>query len=188
MTEIDWSALQKEASTAGVLPAASYNLIVVDATATQASTGKPMIKVKFRVMDGPHKDKPVWNQFTLSAENAIALRIFFQHMAAFGLDANFFASNPSMDTVAKNLINRAVTAELGVRQWQGADRNEVKTVSALAAGGPLPPGVVTGPPVASSAAPSPVAPAAASTPPPAAAPSIGAGVPPVPPIPPTQPF
>lgn len=184
--ELDWSALAKEAATAGVLPAGDYNVIVATAEATQSSNGKPMIKTKLRVADGPHKDKPVWNQFVVSAENAIALRIFFQHMAALGLDSSFFAKNPSMDVVAQNLVNRACVVELGVRTWQGADRNEVKAVKPPQAGGPMAPGVVTGPPTigpsaAVGAAPTPVAtPAAVPTP---ATPNPTAAGPSVPPPP-----
>ena len=84
MTEIDWGILQKEAATAGVIPDGQYNVIVIDAMATQSSNGKPMIKVKFRVTDGPQKDKPVWTQFVISAESAGALQIFFRQMAALG--------------------------------------------------------------------------------------------------------
>jgi hypothetical protein len=182
VTEIDWSSLQKEAASAGVLPVGSYNVVVTESSATVASTGKPMIKVKLRVTEGPHKDKPIWNQFVISAESPIALRIFFQHMAAFGLNTDFFAANPSTESVASNLLNRAATVELGIRQWQGADRNEVKSVNPLTAGGPLAPGVVTGPPVpaAQSGSPSsvPTSPVASPANPPAATPTA-------PPVPPT---
>ncbi len=175
--ELDWSALSKEAASAGVLPEGEYNTIVVDSTAATSSTGKPMIKVKFRVTDGPHKDKPIWNQFVVSPESPIALRIFFQHMAALGLDANFFGQQPSMDAVAKSLLNRAATLELGVRQWQGADRNEVKSVKPPLAGGPVAPGVVTGPATITPVAVSPAAPVGVPTTPTA-----------TPPAPPTMPF
>jgi hypothetical protein len=129
------------------MPDGDYNAIVVESSATTSSTGKPMIKVKFRVMDGPHKDKPIWSQFVISPESPIALRIFFQHMAAFGLDANFFAQQPPMDSVARNLLNRGVVLTLDSREWGGALRNNVKGISPLSAGGPIAPGVVTGPPI-----------------------------------------
>lgn len=145
--ELDWGALQTEAASAGVLPDGDYDLIVVEATATTSSTGKPMIKVKMRVTTGPHKDKPVWNQFVISPESAMALRMFFQHMNAFGLDSAFFAQNPSMDVVAKNLVNRTCVATLSSREWQGVNRNEVKSISPAKAGGPVAPGIVIGAPV-----------------------------------------
>lgn len=170
MAELDWDALAAEAKTAGVIAAGEYNLVVAESSATTSSTGKPMIKVKMRVMDGPQKDKPVWTQFVISPESPMALRMFFQNMAAYGLDASFFANKPSMEDVARALLNRAVTARLGIRQWQGADRNDVEAVKALSASGPTPPGVVTGPPTVgvspvSGAAPSPVQPTPSATPP-----------------------
>lgn len=189
MTELDWGALQKEAASAGVLPEGEYSIIVTEATAVTSANGKPMIKTKFRVTDGPHKNKPIWNQFVISAESAIALRIFFNHMAAFGLDTAFFAGGPSMDAVAKNLLNRGATVKLGVRQWQGSDRNEVNGVSPLQTGGPIPPGMVTGAP---SAGPSPTSSTSLMTTPSpvaAATPTTPAAPPPTtPPVPPTTPF
>jgi hypothetical protein len=174
MTELDWNALQNEAKSAGLLPDGSYTVSIVDADATKpSSTGKPMIKVKMRVTEGPQKDKPVWNQFVISPESPIALRIFFQHMAAFGLGTDYFATNPKTEDVAKALINRTAVIELGTRQWQGQDRNEVKAVSPSVTGGPIAPGTVTGPPNGGPSAPRSAAPVAAA----------GA-----PPVPPTQPF
>lgn len=177
MTELDWNALQKEAASAGLLPDGAYNAVVVEATAVTSSTGKPMIKTKLRVVDGPQKDKPIWTQFVISPESPVALRIFFQHMAAMGLTSDFFATQPSTDAVAKALLNRQAVLELGKRTWQGQDRNEVKSISASPTGGPVAPGVVTGPPVAAPSTPSPVAPAATT-------PATGGA----PPVPPTQPF
>ncbi len=177
MSEIDWGSLQKEAATAGVMPDGDYNVMVYEATATKSSNGKPMIKVKARVIDGPKKDKPVYTQFVVSAENGIALRIFFQHMAAFGLDSNFFGQNPPMDVVAKNLMNRGATFTLGTREWQGADRNEVNGVKALPSGGPIVPGLVVTPPVVGGPAGSPMATLTAATPSPTstpATPTVGA--------------
>lgn len=190
--ELNWSALQAEAATAGLLPAGQYDIVISEATATQSANGKPMIKVKFRVTSGPHKDKPIWNQFTVSPESAMALRMFFLNMAAFGLDANYFASNPSLDTVAQALLNRAAVVTLGVRAWQGQDRNNVESISPPQAGGPVAPGVVTGPPSVSPVAASPVAtpvtPAAAPPVPstPSAPPNPMAT--PAPPVPPTPSF
>lgn len=184
--ELDWVSLQKEAASAGLLPDGEYSVIVVEASATTSSNGKPMFKVKFRVTEGPQKDKPIWTQMVVSAESPIALRIFFTQMTALGLDSTFFAENPTADVVAKNLMNRAATVELGHREWQGSDRNEVKNIRPLQGGGPLAPGVVTGP---ASASPSPMSPVAATTTPtpatPAspAAPTTPASVPP-----PPQPF
>ena len=169
MTELDWGALQKEAATAGILPDGEYPAIVTSSQATNSSTGKPMIKVKFRITDGPHKDKPIWTQFVISAESAVALRIFFQHMAAMGLDTGFFAQNPGIDVVAKNLENRGCILKLGSREWQGVDRNEVKGISPLATGGPLPPGLVVGAPVVG---PSPMTPPAPTTAPVPATPPV----------------
>jgi hypothetical protein len=186
VTELDWGSLQKEAATAGVLPDGEYDVICYESTATTSSNGKPMIKVKLRVTAGPAKDKPIYSQFTVSAENAIALRIFFQHMAAFGLDSNFFGQNPPMDVVAKNLLNRGVRVTLDQREWNGTMRNNVAGVAPLPAGGPTVPGLVVGPPSAMPTAGSPIAPPAVTPAGPTSTPT--ASTTPAPPATPATPF
>lgn len=183
--ELDWGALQSEAKSAGVIPAGDYNVVVTETTATTSSTGKPMIKVKMRVTEGPQKDKPVWTQFVISAESPMALRMFFMHMAAFGLDSSFFDQKPGLDQVAANLMNRAATVTLDIRQWNGADRNEVKGIKVASAGGPLAPGVVTGPPVLGATPTNSASPLATPTTQP---PAPSATTPTAPSAPPTEPF
>lgn len=196
--DLDWASLQQEAAKGGLLPDGDdYHLVVVDAVATKASTGKPMIKTKFRVLDGPYEGRPAWAQFTLSTENAIALRIFFQHMAAFGLDSSFFGQLPGgeegLRVIADNMRNRGITAKIGTRPYQGADRNDITPMGPLPAGLPVPPGVVTGPPSVSPLGGTPQAgPPTPGQPPVPTAPSAPSA-PPVPAThpatpPPSQPF
>lgn len=186
MSELDWSALQKDAASAGVLPEGEYVVLLRSVEATKSSQGKPMLKYKARVTDGPQKDKPVYGQFTISPESAMALRMFFLQMEALGLPAAFFGTNPPLEDVAHALENRCAIFKLTVRQWLGQDRNNVESVKPLPAGTPLPPGAVTGPPAANITAGPPVPVAAAAAPPVPTVPSA----PPVPstPAPPPQPF
>jgi uncharacterized protein DUF669 len=183
VSELDWAALVKDSQDL-VLPDGDYNVLVADADATRSANGKPMYKTKLRVIDGPKKDRLLLTQFTVSAENPFALRIFFQQMAAFGLTTDYFITNPPIEQVAANLLNRLATVTVSTREFQGSDRNQVDQVRPYQGGGPMPPGVVTGPPVAGATAGSPVGgppvPTAPSAPPtavPTAAPPSGPPVP-----------
>jgi hypothetical protein len=144
VSELDWAALQKDAASVKPIPDGDYNALIVEAEAVSSSNGKPMVKTKFRIVDGPQKDKKVSTQFVISAESAVALKIFFQHMAALGLNADFFAGNPSMDAVARAMVNRGCQVTIGTRPWQGVDRNEIKNIRPFPEGTPTPPGMVTG--------------------------------------------
>jgi hypothetical protein len=162
MSEIDWSALQAEAKTAGLVPDGEYNVIVTEALATKSSNGKPMIKAKLRITDGPHAKKPLYTNFTISPESAMALRMYFLQMAAFGLDSQFFGQNPSLEAVASNLMNRSVTVTVTTTVYQGQDRNQVNGVKPLQGSSPMAPGVVTGPPSVGSTGATPTAPPTAA--------------------------
>lgn len=145
MTEIDWAALQGAAKgQLDPIPPGQYLCTVIDAQATQTQTGKPMFKVKFQVAEGPHAPRKVWNNFTVSEENPMALAIFFRQMEAMGLNANFFAAKPSNAQVAQALMNRQCMVTLGTRTWQGVEQNDVKGIAPALGGGPIAPGVATG--------------------------------------------
>lgn len=177
--EIPWSELQQEAQDAAVLPDGDYPCIVTKSEATQSSTQKPMIKVTLRVTSGPKKDRPVYTQFVLSRENPMALRMWFLNMAAFGLGPDYFATNPTMEKLASDLLNRGVLITLDSREWQGQTRNNVKALKAFPSDGPPPPGLVVGLPQAGPSSVTTPAPAPAAAPTPSgAAPSVGTLPPP----------
>jgi hypothetical protein len=143
--EIDWSALQQTAKAGSAMPDGDYDAIIVEATATTSSNGKPMIKTKWRIIGGPYEKRAVSSNFTISAESSVALRIFFDQMALLGLDTDFFAASPKPDDVAAALLNRGAHLTLGQREWQGATLNEIKRIAPLVLTGPPPPGLVVGP-------------------------------------------
>lgn len=133
MTTVDFLRALKDAKSVSfeALPAGDYDVEIVESSATRSSNGKPMIKVKFQVLSGPYQNRTVFNNFVFSADNAMAMSIFFRHMKCFGLKDEFFASlgaNGSMDAVAANLMNKRARVTLGIRQWQGEDRNEVNQI------------------------------------------------------------
>lgn len=147
MTTIDFSKALADAKSASfeAMPNGDYNIEVVKADAVTASTGRPMIKCKMKVIDGPFQNRPVMTQFVLVVDNPNALSMFFRNMKAFGLDENFFAQmGPAgqLDPVAGALVGRRAQVTLGTRKWQGEDRNEVTGIKSYTGA----PGTVTGAP------------------------------------------
>jgi hypothetical protein len=136
MASINWQDLQKAAGDAAFtpVPVGVYDVYVDTAEATQSSTGKDMIKVTFKVQNGPHEGRGIFNQFVISPDSANALAFFFRHMAALGLDEAFFAVNPPLETVAATLVGRTCRVKVGIREYQGQDRNEVQQVLPATAG------------------------------------------------------
>lgn len=137
MTQLDFLTAMQRAKSAGVgepLPDGPYSVVVIEANPTTSSTQKPMIRAKYQVENGPHAGRKVFDQFVFSADNDNALSFFFQHMSYFGLDETFFSQQPSWEQVAATLLGRRVTVVLGVRMWDGAMRNEVKSYKPAGAG------------------------------------------------------
>jgi len=188
--EVDWSALQQEAKSGNAMPDGDYDAMITESAATSSSNGKPMIKVKWRIINGQYEKRGVSTNFTVSAESAVALRIFFDQMERLGLGPDFFAGSPSMETVAATLLNRGARITLGSREWQGATLNEVKRIQPLVLTGPPPPGLVVGPasygatpgsstspastPTTPSGPPLPTTPASVTPATPATTPTVGA--------------
>lgn len=177
MANVNWADLQKAAGDAAFepLPVGTYDVTVDTAEATQSSTGKDMIKVKFKVLSGPHEGRGLFNQFVISPDSANALAFFFRHMAAFGLDDKYFAANPQLEAVAAALVGKVCRVKVSVREYQGQDRNQVDAVM---------------PPTPGTAMVAPPAPVPMSTVPPtptAVTPPTGVGATPMPTAPPVSP-
>lgn len=129
MVDIDWNTLMKDAQgQAQPVPVGMYNVIVKTAQSAMSSTGKPMIRVKYMIEDGPHMGRHISTQFVISRENGTALGIFFRQMDAHGFDSNFFAANPSFEQLAANMEGRRVQIKAGHNTYQGVTRNSVDNV------------------------------------------------------------
>lgn len=169
MPEIDWKQLQQDATDV-VIPDGDYVCIVIKSDATESSNGKPMLKLQLAVVEGPKKDRKLFTQIVLTADNPFALQRWFSNLAAFGLDHGYFGRSPSMSQIATDLMNRGVIATVGHGEYQGTNRNTVDAYKPYVPTGPVPPGMIigapTGGPVASTPAVSagPVPPSAPSTP------------------------
>jgi hypothetical protein len=199
MPIVPWDRLIDEAGEAaeeyGVLPAADYDLKITKAEAKMSSNGKLMYAITCEVTEGPYKGRKVWSNLVLTRDNPTALGFFFRHMAAIGIDKSYFKQNPSDAQVADALLGREFRAQLSIRQYQGQDRNDIKSYhpkveGAPSATAPPPPPMPTAPvnPQPAVAQPStPTAPAtqpaAAATSPAAPAPAVGEPAP----EPPAQP-
>jgi hypothetical protein len=177
---VNWSALRKTAEDATKpLPEGKYNVTVVKSEFKTATTGSLMIVTTLEVDDGPAKGRRLFTNFVLAPDSPFALSMFFRNMAAFGLDEAFFNSlqqsgmslEASMSQIAATLQNRSAQADVGIRTWQGQERNECKTFTPKLGGGPAAPGAAIGPATLSGPA----------------APSVGSAVPTATPTSPTQP-
>jgi hypothetical protein len=110
--QVDWSALSQEYSAdkerihAEVLGRRPVE--VVNAYFKPASSGSPMWKLKYRLLDGGTYDLRE-DQIVLTRSNPTATKIFFKNMEAFGLQTSWFIStNPSNAVVAQTLIGKRV--------------------------------------------------------------------------------
>lgn len=169
MSTLNWQQLLQDSGGAyEPLPIGDYDVQVDKAEATTSSTGKPMFKVTFKVITGPHNTRLVRTQFVVSADNPNAMAMFFTHMNAMGLDKNFFNANPTNEQVAYALLGRAACISIQHRVWEGRQQMDVRSVKAPR---------VQAPPTASSPLPPPAP--ATSAPAPAPAPAV----PPMPSVP-----
>lgn len=203
-----WNTLLDEAGDQAtaftVLPAADYDVEIEKAEAKMSGKNNLYFAVTAKIVNGPHMNRKLWSNITVVHDNPVALGIFFRTMAALGIAKEYFAADPSDAQVADQLVGRKARVQVGIKQYQGSDRNEIKNWHPMkeTSGSPVPPppAVV---PAAQNPAPTPAAPQvapapapaapAAATAPPAPAPVQTETAPPppvqpeVPPVPETQP-
>jgi len=153
MTEsVNWAAMLDESADAfELVPVGKYTVQVDSAEATTSSTGKLMYKIKMSVTSGKHTGATLYNNVVLTPDNKKAMAMFFRNMDALGVSAQFLRGQPTPtpDQVAGKMIGTTLQVEVEHREWQGVNREEVKSMTKLqgAAGGlpsapggaPLPP-------------------------------------------------
>lgn len=150
---LNFNDLLTSADDAGfsTIPASDYEAEVAKAEANTTKSGKHQIVVRFKIIAGPQAGKSVFNNFVISPENANALGFFFRHMAALGLERDYWATNPPLSAAAALLVGRKATITVSIEQWNGQDRNRVNGIKKSVGGGgatPFVPGMVTPTPMA----------------------------------------
>lgn len=131
------------------LPDGEYMAVVSDAEATKSQNDKPMIRLKLLVTTAAGTKKMVATQMTVSVENPTALGIFFRQMEAFGIGADYWASNPTLEQVANVMRDKSIRVVLGTSTWNDQPRNDVKNYLAPLGGpqiGAVAPAAVIGQP------------------------------------------
>lgn len=150
MADTDWDTLMDQAGSFEQLSEpGDYDVEVV--VARHKNNGqKDMYNVCFQVISGPNKGESQWNNFVISPESPAALGFFFRHMAALGLDQEFFKQKPTHDQVCDALMGARATISVDKRGGTGqyADNMDVKGVRAMEGGdssAPPPPPTPEGP-------------------------------------------
>jgi hypothetical protein len=141
---VDFGALMAQMgdSLTVTIPIGDYDAFVSEASAVQSQNGKPMIKIKFVIESGPQAGRGLTNNFTITTDNPNALRYFFQHMSAMGLNAAYFATGPSMEAVANALTNQRCRIKVGQHMYNEQWQNDVKAVlPPIGGAGAIPTGV-----------------------------------------------
>lgn len=173
--DVNWGSLIEESKDAfSILPKGKYTVKVEKAEATTSSTQKLMFKLVFKVINGPRTGSTLFNNITLTQDNPKAVYMFFQNLAALGIPETFLKSDPKPQPaqVAQKMIGAVVEVEIDHRPYQGVDRENVKSMTAVSANG-----VPSFGPAAGSVAASAGIPVVAPTPAAAPQPSTGAPTP-----------
>ena len=135
MPSTSWTELLQEAEKSEdfkPIPAAEYDLVVSKAEPTiSQKTGKQGWNTQNKVVnEGPHKGRIVFDRHYISPESPGALKMFFGKMKVVGLDAAFFATNPTPEAIASALVGRVFHGEVIIKKDnKGDDQNEIKKYS-----------------------------------------------------------
>lgn len=127
MDSVKWGALRKSAEdSVKPLPDGMYNVKVEKAEAVKSSTGKDMLKLVLVVEDGPHASRRLWSNLVLSPESPFAMNLFFQNLAGFGLNDEFFTVleesglgvEDSFALIAETLVGRTASGTTAQREFK----------------------------------------------------------------------
>lgn len=190
MPTVDYDQMFKDADRSGpggLIEPGDYPAVPVTATGDKPTqTGKPMIKVKYKVDAGPAAGTTLYNQYVISPESPVALGIFLRDMSAHGITEDYLRTNPSTEDVAERIMSIGARVMLTVDHstYRQKLQNNVQYVNPAAGGQGA--SFAPPPPVASVPAPVPSGPTSTSTAPPTGTHTVSV-TPPPPPAPPPAP-
>ncbi len=132
-----WSELLDDAEQEGggfsVIPAGDYDFVISKSEARKTAKGKDMFVIQAKVIDGPNKGRLVFNNFVISPESPVALRIFFSQMKVLGLTReNLFNTNPTPDQIAQALYGKVFNGSVIIEpDNKNEDRNVIKNFASV---------------------------------------------------------
>lgn len=167
MTTSSFGSVVKKAQEAGsgfdLLPDGPYIAKIIESEFKHSSGGKPQIKTRWEVVQGPHAGaKGLWNYFTLTTDNPNAVAIFFRQLKALGITQEFLDALAELDndTAVKHIAG-ALEGRVGaikVKIDHEYQNNKIERIN------PAPPDFTNGQAAQSSGAPFPGVSAPAVTP------------------------
>lgn len=106
MADESWDDFMAEAADAfNPLPEGEYEFITTETEGKVSSTGNPMVKVKAKVISGPHTGKSIKEFYVI--RSASQAKKFLLHMKAMGITADTLAQRkPTMQQLAKVMENK----------------------------------------------------------------------------------
>lgn len=157
MSNLNWDAILDEQDLIedefSAIPAGTYTAVVDSAEAKTAQSGNKMVGLMLSISGGPYNNRKVWTNIVFSLDNANAMRYTLRKLNALGVTREWLAEhNPDTAAIAAAVVGVQVSIEVEVRQWQGEDRNDVKTFRAISGAGtgtPPPPSAPASPDVPS---------------------------------------
>lgn len=131
MPALTWANLVQEADVSEdkVLDPGEYDLILKSAKSKQTKAGDQMFNCRYAVESGPHKGSTVWDNITILTDPAkkAGLQINMRKLYNLGADIKFLQTEPTDDEIIKKIEGSRITATLEISEWNGTERNEIKS-------------------------------------------------------------
>lgn len=129
--------VEEQASSFEVLPKGTYNAIVEEFEfTTSQSSGSPMIKCVYSIIDGEYADRKIFDYYVLTGEGAkYALPRLKQLITRVVPEEDSTSFNPVKFAESGVIINRQCRITLGIQtqkkgEYKGEKRNNVREILA----------------------------------------------------------
>lgn len=109
------------------LPPGTYDVEVESAEYKATSTGKDMYMLTFKVTQGAHAGRKLWNNIVISPESPTALGIAFRDLATLGVTEEFLLTEPDHPAICAKMIGSAAKASVIIRADDNT-RNDIKGI------------------------------------------------------------
>lgn len=135
MSSFDFNALLQQAQAEGFnteILVGEFDVEVASTSVGASQGGKPQVGVRLKVL-GPDKvGASFWDNLTLSTDNPKAMAVFFRKITTYGVPEEVIKSASSLEQLVAYIpAGKRFKVSLGVREYNGKQYQDVKTVKAV---------------------------------------------------------
>ena len=127
--KIDFAAYRKKAESMEPPPPGQYTVQCMDSEVKTTSTGKEMIKCRYRIVEGPEEGASIFNQYVWTPDNPKAIGMFFHNVECHGVNLDNFGD---LERISARMVGSKIKVTINHREYNDNIYSNLVSIQAIA--------------------------------------------------------